>query len=104
MSSYAERAIAAFERLEAEKAKLIVKLNAEHIVRQNAEVENAKLRELCADMYVTLDGMNEQSFSVSGYVSCADVCPHWMGECSMLHPDECWYEQALRELGIEVDG
>lgn len=33
------------EQLKAENEKLIVKLNAEHIARQNAEVENAKLRE-----------------------------------------------------------
>lgn len=38
--------------LEAENEKLIVKLNAEHIVRQNVEIENAKLRELLS-MYVT---------------------------------------------------
>ena len=31
--------------LESENAKLIVKLNAEHIVRQNVEIEYAKLRE-----------------------------------------------------------
>ena len=30
---------------EDENAKLVVKLNAEHIVRQNVEVENARLRE-----------------------------------------------------------
>lgn len=29
-----------------ENAKLVVKLNAEHIVRQNVEIENTKLREL----------------------------------------------------------
>ena len=38
-------------KLQAENAKLIVKLNAEHIVRQNVEVENAKLRELVRDLY-----------------------------------------------------
>lgn len=31
--------------------RLVIKLNVEHIVRQNVEIENAKLRELCADIY-----------------------------------------------------
>lgn len=35
----------------AENDKLVMKLNAEHIVRQNVERENAKLRELVRDMY-----------------------------------------------------
>ena len=34
-----------------ENAKLVVKLNAEHIVRQNVEIENTKLRELVRDLY-----------------------------------------------------
>ena len=42
------------ERLKDENAKLIVKLNAEHIARQNVEVENAKLRELIADVHEAL--------------------------------------------------
>lgn len=37
--------------LEAENAKFIVKLNAEHIVRQNVEVENSKLRELLSSYW-----------------------------------------------------
>lgn len=32
--------------LRADNAKLVMKLNAEHLVRQNVEAENAKLREL----------------------------------------------------------
>lgn len=34
------------KELRDENAKFIVKLNAEHIVRQNVEIENTKLREL----------------------------------------------------------
>lgn len=45
-----ERAQAERDRLQAENAKLVMKLNAEHIVRQNVERENAKLRELVEDM------------------------------------------------------
>ena len=39
-----------YDELLAENAKLVVKLNAEHIVRQNAERDNDRLRELMADM------------------------------------------------------
>lgn len=35
--------------LRADNAKLVMKLNAEHLVRQNVERENAKLRELVRD-------------------------------------------------------
>ena len=40
-----------FAELQAENDKLVMKLNAEHIVRQNVERENAKLRELIADLW-----------------------------------------------------
>ena len=43
--------------LAAENAKLVMKLNAEHIVRQNVERESAKLRELVRDV-VLLAGLN----------------------------------------------
>ncbi len=43
--------------LERKNAKLVMKLNAEHIVRQNVERENAKLRELVRDV-VLLAGLN----------------------------------------------
>lgn len=68
----------------AENAKLIVKLNAEHIVRQNAEVENAKLRELCEDMLDCIE------------IRVAFGRPP-TGEMYERFAD------AARELGIEVD-
>lgn len=73
------------EEVMEENAKLIVKLNAEHIVRQNAEVENAKLRELCADM-----------FKLAGevYVPFEDA-DDWMARDGDI-------ERRMRELGIEV--
>ena len=43
--------------LERKNAKLVMKLNAEHLVRQNVERENAKLRELVRDV-VLLAGLN----------------------------------------------
>ena len=44
------------KELEAENAKLVMKLNAEHIVRQNLSAENAKLRELVKDMVLNIGG------------------------------------------------
>lgn len=76
--------------LGAENAKLVMKLNAEHIVRQNVERENAKLRELVADMYKAFMHGN---------------CYRW---CEFKEPfnyitdGKCqWYDR-MRELGVEV--
>lgn len=64
------------EKLREENERFIIKLNAEHIVRQNVESENAKLRELVAEIY-------------------EDQCDN----------SERWrYRDRMRELGIEVDG
>lgn len=70
------------ETLQAENAKLVMKLNAEHIVRQNVERENAKLRELVADMWH--EGMCE----------CGSL-----GKCAT-----CMYEYPtrMRELGVDA--
>ena len=68
---------------------------------ERLHAENAKLRELSRDMRQTIDGMQEQSNSGSGYVLCADVCPRWKVECSKQPPDVCWYELRMRELGVE---
>lgn len=65
----------------AENAKLIVRLNTEHIVRQNTEVENAKLRELCADLYAEM-----LTYSTA---------PNYNASV---------WAVKLRELGVEVDG
>lgn len=43
--------------LKTENDKLVMKLNAEHIVRQNVERENAKLRELVRDMHRAICGL-----------------------------------------------
>lgn len=62
-------------KLQEENERFIVKLNAEHIARQNVESDNAKLRELVKDIYVDMWALGE-----------------W------LEP----YEQRMRDLGIEV--
>ena len=66
------------ENAESENAKLIVKLNAEHIVRQNVEVENARLRKACAEL------------------------AEFLTEAEWLQWPELRVE--MRELGVEVDG
>jgi hypothetical protein len=88
----------AFERstvliLRDENEKLTIKLNAEHIVRQNVEVENAKLRELVR-RYVE-------------YTS-QDRCEGCVvkSRCNDGDVEECWQLTEIRglarELGIEV--
>ena len=63
----------------AENAKLVVKLNTEHIVRQNVEIDNAKLREF-------LQNLADHIKSDDGFgIDCG------------------WVLSRLRELGIEVE-
>ena len=61
-----------------ENARLVVKLNAEHLVRQNAESENAKLRELLQRTWDAFHDATAREFVT--------------------------VKNELRELGIEVDG
>lgn len=66
--------------LKAENAKLVMKLNAEHLVRQNVERENAELRELVRDMAAEIRGLGVDFKRVG-----------W-----------CDYAGRMRELGVEV--
>lgn len=68
------------DQLQDENAKLVMKLNAEHIVRQNVERENAKLRELVRDMAAEIRGLGVDFARVG-----------W-----------CEYADRMRELGVEV--
>lgn len=75
-----------------ENAKLIVKLNAEHIVRQNMEIENTKLRELmsvmayCNQFRRDCDGcrMNGKAGTITERAGCDELLDY------------------LRDAGIEV--
>ena len=92
-----DRAQAERDRLQAENAKLVMRLNAEHLVRQNVERENAKLREL-------VSGIGHLLFSLD--VDYCAACPR----DEVNHPcpvhtacgGECLYKTGLRELGVEV--
>lgn len=64
----------------ADNAKLVMKLNAEHLVRQNVERENAKLRELVRDMAAEIRGLGVDFKRVG-----------W-----------CDYADRMRELGVDA--
>lgn len=74
-----------------ENAKLVMKLNAEHLVRQNVEVENAKLRELVRDYERCTMHADCARCEYDGKTS--THCP--MSPC---FPDS----DELHELGVEV--
>ena len=63
-----------------ENTKLLMRLNAEHLVRQNVERENTKLRELVRDMAAEMRGLGVDFTRVG-----------W-----------CDYADRMRELGVEV--
>lgn len=63
---------------------------------ESLETENAKLRELCADMHKALFSLN---------LDHCQACPR-EDACVFMHKsfdcDECAFERDMRELGIEV--
>ena len=75
----------------AENSLLTMRLNAEHLVRQNVERENAKLLELVRDMHKALFSLN---------LDHCQACPR-EDTCVFIH--ECAFERDMRELGVEVD-
>lgn len=91
----AEKWMAKAAHFEAENAKLVVKLNAEHIVRQNVEIENAKLRELASIL----------CFCMQVHKQCDD-CKLNGAKGELVHDPLCACDglhEILRELGIEVN-
>ena len=72
--------------------QLVMKLNAEHLVRQNVERENAKLRELVRTFY---------HCTTSGY---CDECPINGGGTVHLAPDTICdtMHDRMRELGVDA--
>ena len=67
----------------AENDKLVMRLNAEHLVRQNVERENAKLRELVRDMWPSYCWAN------TGY------------EAFLTHEQDVEIRDRIRELGVD---
>ena len=63
--------------------------------------ENAKLRELVRDMWGFIEGTDEDSGDVT-FSSCFDYCKHDTADDGCSKTGECWYEQRMRELGVEV--
>lgn len=81
------------KELEAENDKLVMRLNAEHLVRQNLAAENAKLRELVRDMLACINNVSAHD------TYCWDYCDF----CKMyITRGRCDFESRMRELGVEV--
>lgn len=68
------------DQLQDENDKLVMKLNAEHIVRQNLAAENAMLRELVRDMAAEMRSLGVDFKRVG-----------W-----------CDYADRMRELGVDA--
>lgn len=88
--------------LREENERFIIKLNAEHIVRQNIEVENTKLRDYLEHKRHLQDFVRLVSENARLREACAELLkmaerhdPEW------LHWPEIHDE--LRKLGVEVD-
>lgn len=62
------------------------------------ERENAKLRELVQDMW----GFIENADRLNDNAGCTDYCEHDTTDDGCCKTGKCWYEQRLRELGVEV--
>ena len=74
-------------------AKLVMKLNAEHLVRQNVERENANLRELVRDMLACINNVSAHD------TYCWDYCDF----CKMYTTKgRCDFESRMRELGVDA--
>ena len=63
--------------------------------------ENAKLRELVADMWGFIEGTDEDCGDVT-FSSCFDYCKHDTADDGCSKTGECWYEQRMRELGVDA--
>lgn len=88
-----ERAQAERDRLQADNAQLVMRLNAEHLVRQNVERENAKLRELVRDMLTCINNVSAHD------TYCWDYCDF----CKMyITKGRCDFESRMRELGVDA--
>ena len=65
------------------------------------QAENDKLRELVADMWGFIEGTDEDCGDVT-FSSCFDYCKHDTADDGCSKTGECWYEQRMRELGVDA--
>lgn len=70
---------------------------------QEALEQNAKLRELCEDMYGFIKRMDSECGDVT-FSDCFDYCKHDTADDGCTKTGMCWYERRMRELGVEVEG
>lgn len=85
--------------LERKNGWMVMKLNAEHIVRQNMERENAKLRELVRDMWGCISHIGE--YDVFYYDMAKDGC----GISCTVNGEHCCADKLyyrMRELGVDA--
>ena len=78
------------------------KLREAHRTERKLLDENAKMRELVADMWGFIEGTDEDCGDVT-FSSCFDYCKHDTADDGCSKTGDCWYEQRMRELGVEVD-
>lgn len=103
------------ERLAEENDKLLMRLNAEHLVRQNVERENTKLRELVVALYHVHFGTEEESWDAwedfcpcsiceerhGGEAPCAYTSKDLSDECCEPTTKEIVIDR-MRELGVDA--
>lgn len=75
----------------AENNQLVMKLNAEHLVRQNVERENAKLRELLVGAFEDMDAWQK-------VIAGSNEWGYGKGCLDQL----CKLRDAMQELGMRV--
>ena len=85
---------------EAQTEAMAAYCQAEHDLKQ-LQQENAKLRELCADMYGFIKRMDEDCGDVT-FSDCFDYCKHDTADDGCCKTGECWYEQRMRELEVDA--
>lgn len=93
------------ESLEAENAKLLKELEAEHALaetlghhHEQTQAENAKLRSLCAEVAGILFNLDVDYCGLCDRDSINHPCP-----VHTIKGGECLIESELRELGVEVE-
>lgn len=72
----------------------------EGIAEQSERI--ARLEELVLDMYGFIERMDEECGDVT-FSDCFDYCKHDTTDDGCCKTGECWYEQRMRELGLEVE-
>lgn len=91
------------DRLKEENARLVIKLNAEHVARQNAEAGRDTWRCVAENEQDTIDHIERENKKLRDLVQMMYACKGECDECQWLNDGyACSY--FMQDLGIEVDG